>query len=120
MFEENYALLCNTVSDVIDPLMKYLVEENLCTNEETEEIVDINAATEKLQLLLLKISSLLKANNTRGFYTMLKVMKQQGGKGTQTLADHIMNRLKFSADSMPDICSDDQGLHVYILYYVHT
>ena len=27
VFEENYALLCNTIIDVVDPLMKYCVGE---------------------------------------------------------------------------------------------
>jgi len=38
---------------------------------------------------------------------MLKIMKEHGGKGTQTLADHIMNRLKISADKLSHMFSDD-------------
>ena len=38
VFEENYALLCNTITDVIDPLMKYCMEENAFTPEEEKEI----------------------------------------------------------------------------------
>ena len=73
--------------------MNYFVEEQLLTTEEE------NATTlEKLRFLLIKISSLLKAKNTRSFYMMLRIMKEQGGKGTETLADHIMNRLNFLAD----------------------
>ena len=38
-------------------------------------------------------------------------MKEHGGKLTQTLADHIMNRLKISADKLSHICSDDVQVH---------
>ena len=105
VFEEYYALLYNTIADVIDPLMKVCVEEKLLTSEEKAQIVVHAAAAEKLKLLLLKISSSLKAGDTRVFYLMLTIMRGHGGKGTQTLADHIINRLKISTDQLP---------HVYI------
>ena len=98
VFEENYALLCNTITDIIDPLMKYFVEQELIATEE------INAAPEKLRLMLLKISDSLRTNDTRGFCMMLEIMKEHGGKGTQVLADHIMNRLKVSSNSVSHIC----------------
>ena len=110
LFEENYALLCNTITDVIDPLMKCFVEETLIATEEQKQIADITAASEKLRKLFVNISHSLKADNTRGFYMMLKIMKEHGGKGTQVLADLIMNRLKISADELLRICSDD--IHV--------
>jgi len=44
---------------------------------------------------------------------MFKILKEHGGKGTQTLADHIMNRLKISADKLSHICSDDVQVHNY-------
>ena len=105
VFEENYALLCNTIADVIDPLMKCYVEEKVLTTEEKAHIVAHTVVAEKLKLLLLKISSSLKAGDTRVFYLMLTIMREHGGKGTQTLADHIINRLKISTDQLP---------HVYI------
>ena len=98
VFEETYALLCNTITDIIDPLTEYFVEEKLIVTEE------INVASEKLRIILLKISDSLKTNDTRGFCMMLKVMKEHGGKGTQVLADHIMNRLKVSVDDVSHIC----------------
>ena len=107
VFEENYALLCNTIVDVIDPLMKYCVEEKIFTSEEETQIIAYTAVVEKLQLLLLKISSCLKAGDTRSFHIMLAIMKEHGGKGTQTLADHIMNRLKVSTDQLPRVSTFD-------------
>ena len=98
VFKENYALLCNTITDIIDPLMKYFVEEKLIATEETA------TASEKLRIILLKISDSLGTNDTRGFRMMLKIMKEHGGKGTQDLSDHIMNRLKVSSDSVSHIC----------------
>ena len=67
-------MLCNTIADVIDPLMKVCVEEKLLTSEEKAQIVAHAAAAEKLKLLLLKISSSLKAGDTRVFYLMLTIM----------------------------------------------
>ena len=61
---------------------------------------------EKLRLLLLKISSSLKADDAKSFYIMLKVMKEHGGKGTQTLADHVMSKLNILSDKSSHICSD--------------
>ena len=98
VFEETYALLCNTITDIVDPLLKYFVDEKLIATEE------INAAPEMLRLILLKISDSLRKNDTRGFCMMLKIMKEHGGKGTQVLADHIMNRLKVSTHSISHIC----------------
>ena len=123
VFEENYALLDNTITDVVDPLMNCCVEKNLFTDEEEKEIAAITKAPEKLQLLLPRISNSLKADNKSCFYIMLKVMKERGGKGTQTLADHIMSRLKISSDQLSHICSDDvhvqedvpKGDNLYIL-----
>ena len=89
--------------------MKYCVEENIFTSEEETQIIAYTAVVEKLQLLLLKISSCLKAGDTRSFHMMLAIMREHGGKGTQTLADHIMNlcRLKISTNQLPRVCSVD-------------
>ena len=106
VFEESYALLCNTITDVIDFMMKCFMEEKIFTPEEEKEITPTTEALEKLRLLLLKISNSLKADDTRGFHIMLKVMKEHGGKGTQTLADHMMSRLKISSEKLSHICSD--------------
>ena len=107
VFEENYALLCNTIEDVIDPLMKCCVEEKVLTSEEKVHIVAHTAVAEKLKLLLLKISNSLKAGDTRVFHMMLAVMRGHGGKGTQTLADHIMNRLNISTDQLSHVYTVD-------------
>ena len=112
MFEENYALISNTVTDVIDPLMKCCVEEKIFTAEEAKEITASIEASEQLQVMLLKISDALKADNARGFYVMLKIMKEHGNKRTETLADHIMNRLKVSSNELSSqFCSGD-NIHV--------
>ena len=107
VFEESYALLCNTITDVIDPLMKCYVEEKVLTSEEKAHIVAHTAVAEKLKLLLLKISSSLKAGDTRSFHMMLIIMRGRGGKGTQTLADRIMNRLNISTDQLSHVCTVD-------------
>ena len=110
VFEENYALLYSVITDINDPLMKWFVDEKVFTIEEEKEITAINEAPERLRLLLLKISNSLKANNATNFYMMLKIMREHGGKVTQTLADHIMNRLKLSVDKLLQIWCD--SIHV--------
>ena len=107
VFEESYALLYNIIADVIDPLMKCCVEEKVLTSEEKAQIVAHTAVAEKLKLLLLKISSSLKAGDTRSFHMMLTVMRGHGGKGTQTLADHIMKRLNISTEQLSHVCTVD-------------
>ena len=111
LFQENYALLSNTIEDINDPLMKCFMEKNIFTTEEEKQIGVITIPLDKIRLLLQKILTLLKANNTRGFYVMLKVMKEHGDKGTKTLSDHIMDKLKISVDKLPYIHDDDVHLH---------
>ena len=97
VFEENYALLCNTIASVNDLLINWFVEEKIFTINE-EQTVAIATASVKVQLLLQKISTLLKTGNSIGFYIMLKVMKEHGDKGTLTLADHIMRDVYLKND----------------------
>ena len=40
-FNENYALLCNTISDIVQPLVKSFVEENLFAIEEKTQIANM-------------------------------------------------------------------------------
>ena len=110
VFEENYALLFSVIADVIDPLMKWFVDGKVFTIEEEKEITAINDPPGRLRLLLSKISIFLKANDTKSFYAMLKIMKEHGRKGTQTLADHIINRLKISVDKLSQIWCDNNHL----------
>ena len=107
VFEESYTLLCSVITDVNDPLTKYFVEEKYFTTEEEKQISAITAASEKLQQLMQKISDSLKANSTRAFYMMLRIMKEHGGKATQTLADLIMDKLKISAQKLSYFCIND-------------
>ena len=106
VFEENYGLLRITIADIIDPVVKCFIDRKHLTVEE-EQITAITTS-EKIESLLTKISSLLKDGNSVGFYVMLKIMREQGGKATQTLADHIMNRLKISSEELSYICNYDQ------------
>ena len=106
VFEENFALLCNTITDINLPLMEQFLKEKIITTEEERQVAAITAPLEKLLHLLEIISSSLKANNTRSFHIMVKIMKTHGGKQTQTLANHIMNRLKVPTDEVIHVCSD--------------
>ena len=126
VFEENYALLCNTITNTdVLPLIEDCTKEKIFTAEEEKIVAAIDIPPEKLQYLLLHISSTLKAGNTRSFYIMVKIMKKHGSKGIQTLANHIMNRLKISSEILSQICSnvhlqDDEpkGNKIIVYYYL--
>lgn len=111
VFAENYALLHNTITDIVDPLMKRFIEENLFTSEEQKQITDLTSKSDKMQMLLLKISSSLNDNNTKYFWMMLEIMREHSGKGIKSLAHHIINKLKRSADKSSNICINDTELH---------
>ena len=106
--KENFILLCNMITDVIDPLMKCFVESNILSAEEHSKILGITEATERIRLVLQKLSFLLELNDKRAFYIMLQIMKQHGGKATQVLGDHIINRIKISYDELLQIVADSQ------------
>ena len=103
LIKENYALLCNTITDIIDPLMNYFAKEKTFTVKEEKQITE---ASEKVRLLL---STLLESGDKRGIYIMLNIMKEYGGKGTQNLADHIMNRVKISSNDLLQVIEDSKG-----------
>ena len=113
IFNEYLALLCNMITDVIDPLITCFVEDKLFTTEERKEITAVMSAPEKLQLVLLKISNSLNINNSKGFYVMLKIMKEHGNKGTQSLANLMLEKSKISSETLSYIfcfC-----IHTYVL-----
>ena len=110
MFEESYGLLHITITDIINPVVKCLVDNEHLTVEEEKQITAITITSEIIDSLLIKILGLLKAGNSTGFYMMLQIMKKHGGKATQALADHInhiINGLKISGDELSYICNDD-------------
>ena len=109
VFEEYYALLCNT-TNITDHLIKCFVEKKLFTAEEKESIA-ILEAPEKLRVLLLKILNALEANDTGGFYIMLKVMRDHGDKGTKTLANQIFSRLKGLSENLSSHIFNDDDVH---------
>ena len=110
IFEENYALLSNTSTDIVDPLLKCFEDQNFFTTEVKMQIGDSTTAAHKLHLMLSNISSSLRLNDTRGFDIMVKIMKEHGDKTSSCLADHIMKRLKllpctevsYSCSSVPN------------------
>ena len=89
VFTENYASLCDAVTD-INELLKYFVTEKIITLNQQEEIKSCNTQSERVTKLLLNISGPLEAGDINGFYTMLSIMKTHGVNATQQLADHII------------------------------
>ena len=98
VFRENYAMLCNTITEIED-LLQYFKIENIITSGEEEEIKGIATNPEKTKRVMLNVLTSLEVGNNNKFYAMLKVMKNHGFVATQNLAKLITTRLKVSSES---------------------
>ena len=98
VFQENYAMLCNTIAEIKD-LLQYFKIENIITSDEEEEIKNIVPNPEKTKRVMLNVLTSLEAGNNNKFYAMLKVMINHGFVTTQNLAKLITTRLKVSSES---------------------
>ena len=96
VFQETYAMLCNTITEIKD-ILQYFKIENIITTDEEEEIKNIATNPEKTKRVMLNVLASLKAGNNNKFYDMLKVMKNHGFMATQNLADLMTTRLKVSS-----------------------
>lgn len=120
VFKESYASLCNAMTDIND-LLKYFVTEKIITMDEQEEIRACITKSEKVSKLLINISGPLAAGDSKGFYTMLMIMKTYGTDATRRLADHIISRVENLkpphlantnlTNSIPKVCTE--GLLIY-------
>jgi len=102
VLQENYAILCNTMTD-IDNLLKYFVTERIITMDEEEKIKQCVTRSDKVRMLLLNISGPLKAGNESGYYVMLKVMKKYGTDATQKLAVHMESCTEYRDSSIHEL-----------------
>ena len=93
MFQENYAILCNTITEIED-LLEHFKIEHVITSDEEEQIKNIPGISDKTRRVMLNISTSLEAGNNNKFDAMLKVMKNYGSVSTQHLAELIESRLK--------------------------
>ena len=73
--------------------MKYFVTEKIISTDEQEEIKACITKSERISKLLLNISGPLEAGDSKGFYTMLKIMKTYGVDATQRLANQIITKV---------------------------
>jgi len=118
-FRENYAMLCNTMTD-IDDLLKYFVSEEIITINEEERIKNCSTKSDKVRMLLLIISGPLQTGDKYGFYVMLKIMKKYGTKATQSLAELIKSSVSFNFSNTEGQRKDEQSksmFHYYTVYY---
>ena len=108
IFTSHYSSLCNTLTDV-DDLLCYFVQEKIINPSDVEEINATVTRSKKVQTLLAKISGPLSAGDTRGFHTLLTIMKEHGLQSTKDLAVEISHKIASSNSS--------KGTNV-VLYYV--
>ena len=101
VFTTYYPQLCNTLTDV-DNLLPHFVQHGIITVNDLEEIGATVPSTKKVQKLLMHISGPLKAGNTEVFYTMLRIMEENGLKVTNQLADQIRKSLPATDENRKD------------------
>ena len=92
VFLENFSNLCNTLTD-IENLLKYFIEEEIIKSEDLDEIITKTKTSDRVQKVLKHISGPLEAGDSKGFYTMLDIMKNHGLQSTKRLADSIDTEL---------------------------
>ena len=109
IFTRHYASLCNTLTDV-DHLLPYFVQENIINPNEVEEINAIITKPKKVEKLLSYISAPLIAGNTKGFHTMLTIMKAHGNLSTKDLAVNITCEL-----TLANNITEDEGMTSCVL-----
>jgi len=110
VFRENYAALCNTITD-INNLLKYFVQEDIIGLDEEEEIKHTVTKVNKVQKLLSHISGPLRAENADGFYILLNIMKKYGVKATKELSKSLLAKLESADTSKAIACSDLKTKH---------
>ena len=98
IFTRHYASLCNTLTDV-DNLLPYFVQENIICNSDVESIDATTTTSHKVRKLLSHISGPLTAGDTKGFHTMLTIMKEHGNQSTKDLAVKMSSEVTSSSSS---------------------
>ena len=98
IFRKNYATFCNVLKQE-DGLLPYLVEKNIISWDDLDEIKSKNTA-EKGPTLLKHISSALEINHTQGFYELLEIMINHGSMDTQEFAKRIKHECLFNDKGM--------------------
>ena len=95
-FTEYYAKLCSCLTD-IENLLPYFVQEKIINPEDQDDINTSAKTQEKVNKLLKHISGPLQAGNSKGFYTMLNIMKNHGTQATIDLAETLMTAVSTGA-----------------------
>ena len=89
---DNYAKLCNTLTDIKN-LLHYFVQEKIIKPEDEDGINILPTTQEKVKKLLKHVAGPLKAGDSKGFYTMLKIMENRGVQATKDLAESLKAEL---------------------------
>ena len=101
IFREHYAMFFDCLTD-INTLLPYLLAEDIIS---LDDIDGNDVKSEKVKKLLSHILDPLRAGNTHGFYTLLKIMEQHGTQATRKLAT-IMRGLLPDNSSSTGKCYD--------------
>ena len=108
-FESYYSELYGLTD--IDNLLPHLVEENVITESNLNEMKSLTSYV-KMNRLLSQISGRLKTGNAKGFYAMLTIMRNHGTETTRNLSSAITSTLKAEYVGEKESSSEkDTGLY---------
>ena len=117
VFRKKYSALVDTLKTT--DLSRYFVSEEVITLADKEEISAESNPTEKVEMMLSKISSPLQSGHTKSFYVMLKVMASYGNRATKELARNINDTLHGSVSDdgkMYIICKQRTHIHLVCMH----
>ena len=101
IFTRHYASLCSTLTDV-DHLLPYFVQDSIISTNDVQEINAITTKPKKVEKLLSHISGPLTAGDTKGFHTMLTIMKEHGNWSTHDLAVKMSSEVTLAINETED------------------
>ena len=101
IFTKHYASLCSTLTDVNNVLPHFVTKE-IITIKDEGEIDVIETTRNKVKKLLSHIFGPLESGDTKGFHTMLAIMKGHGNQGTKDLAAGMSSELTLANNKPED------------------
>ena len=98
MFIHYYSqLVCCISAKALSP---YFVTENIISDQDHQEILNVTSHIKAASLLLSKISFALKANFNESFYKFLDITEQHGNIESKTIATAIRKKLKSKVEGI--------------------
>ena len=94
-------------------LSPHFVTENIISDQDHQEILNVTSHVKAASLLLSKVSFALRVDYNESFYKFLDITEQYGNIESKTIVATIKKKLL-------DLKSEVQGMQIPLLTYVHT